>query len=123
MRIIMVSVAIKNRTRDEIIAAFRESIRKKHEWQERVRIEFDELKAEAERAKEDPFYQRGTQGMACESAPIPQPDFKPDSFVDAIRKQRAHQQEWQEQVNRKLDEREEQHRLAMEKWQLELVEA
>ena len=32
MRIIMVSVAIKNRTRDEIIAAFRESIRRKHEW-------------------------------------------------------------------------------------------
>jgi len=28
----MVSVAFKNRTRDEIIAAFRESIRKKQEW-------------------------------------------------------------------------------------------
>ena len=28
------SVAIKNRTRDEIIAAFRESIRRKQEWQE-----------------------------------------------------------------------------------------
>ncbi len=30
----MVSPAYKNRTRDEIIAAFRESIRKKHEWEE-----------------------------------------------------------------------------------------
>lgn len=28
------SAAIKNRTREEIIAAFRESIRRKHEWQE-----------------------------------------------------------------------------------------
>ena len=28
------STAIKNRTRDEIIAAFRESIRRKQEWQE-----------------------------------------------------------------------------------------
>ena len=119
----MVSVAIKNRTRDEIITAFRESIRKKQEWQERVGMEFAALKAEAEHAKEDPFYQRGTQGVVCEPTPIPQPDFKPGSFVDAIRKQRAHQQEWQEQVNRKLDNREEQHRLAMEKWQLELEEA
>ena len=31
--IIMASTAFKNRTREEIIAAFRESIRKKHEWQ------------------------------------------------------------------------------------------
>ena len=28
------SAAIKNRTRNEIIVAFRESIRRKHEWQE-----------------------------------------------------------------------------------------
>ena len=28
------SAAIKNRTRDEVIAAFRESIRRKQEWQE-----------------------------------------------------------------------------------------
>ena len=119
----MVSVAIKNRTRDEIIAAFRESIRKKQEWQERVRTEFAELKAEAEHAKEDPFYHRGTRGMACEPAPISQPDFKPGSFVNAILKQRAHQQKWQEQVNRKLDEREERRCLAMEKWKLELEEA
>ena len=49
MRIIMVSVAFKNRTRDEIIAAFRESIRKKEEWQQRVRTEFAELRAADER--------------------------------------------------------------------------
>lgn len=30
----MATVALKKRTRDEIIAAFRESIRKKHEWEE-----------------------------------------------------------------------------------------
>ena len=30
------SAAIKNRTRDEVIAAFRESIRRKQEWQERA---------------------------------------------------------------------------------------
>lgn len=43
--------------------------------------------------------------------------------MNAIRKQRIHQQEWQEQINRKLDEREQQHRIAMEKWQLEVEEA
>lgn len=32
----MVSAAYKNRTREEIIAAFRESIRKKHEWLEQT---------------------------------------------------------------------------------------
>lgn len=32
----MVSAAYKNRTRDEIIAAFQESIRRKHEWQEKA---------------------------------------------------------------------------------------
>ena len=32
----MATVALKNRTRDEIIAAFRESIRKKHDWEEKA---------------------------------------------------------------------------------------
>jgi 2-oxo-4-hydroxy-4-carboxy--5-ureidoimidazoline (OHCU) decarboxylase len=32
----MTPVAFKNRTREEIVAAFRESIRRKHEWQERA---------------------------------------------------------------------------------------
>lgn len=32
----MVSEAYKNRTREEIIAAFRESIRRKQEWQKRA---------------------------------------------------------------------------------------
>ena len=43
---IMVSVAFKNRTRDEIIAAFRESIRKKHEWQERAEEEIRQIRME-----------------------------------------------------------------------------
>jgi len=42
----MVSVAIKNRTRDEIIAAFRESIRKKHEWQARAEEEIRQIRME-----------------------------------------------------------------------------
>lgn len=46
MRIIMVSVAFKNRTRDEIIAAFRESIRKKREWQERAEEEIKQIRLE-----------------------------------------------------------------------------
>ncbi len=43
---IMVSVAFKNRTRDEIIAAFRESIRKKREWQERAEEEIRQIRLE-----------------------------------------------------------------------------
>lgn len=46
MHIIMVSVAIKNRTRDEIIAAFRESIRKKQEWQQRAEEEIKKIRQE-----------------------------------------------------------------------------
>ena len=42
----MVSVAFKNRTRDEIIAAFRESIRRKHEWQERAEQEIKKIRQE-----------------------------------------------------------------------------
>ena len=42
----MVSPAFKNRTRDEIIAAFRESIRKKHEWEERTQEEFKKIREE-----------------------------------------------------------------------------
>ncbi len=42
----MVSVAFKNRTRDEIIAAFRESMRKKHEWQERAEENIRKIKEE-----------------------------------------------------------------------------
>lgn len=37
----MASVVYKNRTRDEIIAASRESIRKKHEWQEQAEQEIE----------------------------------------------------------------------------------
>ena len=42
----MVSVAFKNRTRDEIIATFRESMRKKHEWQERAEENIRKIKEE-----------------------------------------------------------------------------
>ncbi len=42
----MASVAYKNRTRDEIIAAFRESIRKKHEWQEQAEQEILKIRQE-----------------------------------------------------------------------------
>ena len=42
----MVSAAFKNRSRDEIIAAFRESIRKKHEWQERAEQEIKKIRRE-----------------------------------------------------------------------------
>lgn len=42
----MVSAAYKNRTRDEIIAAFRESIRRKHEWQERAEKEILKIRQE-----------------------------------------------------------------------------
>ena len=42
----MVSVAFKNRTRDEIIAAFRESIRKKNEWIKESDEEFKRIREE-----------------------------------------------------------------------------
>jgi hypothetical protein len=42
----MVSVAYKNRTRDEIIAAFRESIRKKNEWIKESDEEFKKIREE-----------------------------------------------------------------------------
>ena len=46
MRIIMVSPAFKNRTRDEVIAAFRESIRKKQEWIKQSDEEFKRIREE-----------------------------------------------------------------------------
>ena len=42
----MVSAAYKNRTRDEVIAAFRESIRRKHEWQRRAEEEIEKIRQE-----------------------------------------------------------------------------
>ena len=42
----MVSTAFKNRTRDEIVAAFRESIRKKHEWQEKAEENINRIRQE-----------------------------------------------------------------------------
>lgn len=40
------STAFKNRTRDEIIAAFRESIRRKHEWEEQAQEDFKRIREE-----------------------------------------------------------------------------
>ena len=40
------STAIKNRTRDEIIAAFRESIRRKQEWEMQAQEEFKRIREE-----------------------------------------------------------------------------
>lgn len=42
----MVSEAYKNRTREEIIAAFRESIRKKQEWIKQSDEEFKRIREE-----------------------------------------------------------------------------
>lgn len=42
----MVTAAYKNRTREEIIAAFRESIRRKQEWQEQAQEEFKRIRKE-----------------------------------------------------------------------------
>jgi hypothetical protein len=42
----MVPIAFKNRTRDEIIAAFRESIRKKNEWIKESDEEFKKIREE-----------------------------------------------------------------------------
>ena len=43
----MVSVAFKNRTRDEIIAAVRESIHKKQEWIKQSDEEFKRIREDA----------------------------------------------------------------------------
>ena len=42
----MIPVAYKNRTREEIIAAFRESIRKKQEWQEQAEASIRQIQLE-----------------------------------------------------------------------------
>ena len=42
----MATVVFKKRTRDEIIAAFRESIRKKHEWQEKAEESIRKIREE-----------------------------------------------------------------------------
>jgi len=45
----MVSPAFKNRTRDEIIAAVRESIRKKKEWEEQSQEVFKRIREDRRR--------------------------------------------------------------------------
>ena len=110
------------RTREEILAWLQESRERKQAWKEDVRRREAELQVELQRAKDDPFYRRGMEGMACEPAPMAEPVFKRGSFAAAIRKHRAFQSQWQESINQKLDEREETRRKAMEKFQLELEE-
>lgn len=113
----------KLRTREEAIAWLQGVRERKEARQEDIRRREAELKVELQRAKDNPFYQRGKEGMACEPAPIAEPVFKRGSFVKAIRKHRAFQEQWQESINQMLDEREEKRREFMEKFQLEFEEA
>jgi len=119
----MATKTYKQRTREEVMAWLQRARERKQAWEEDVRRREAELQVELQRAKENPFYQRGTEGMACEPAPVAEPDFKRGSFAAAIRKHRAFQSQWQESINKKLDEREETRRKAMEKFQLEFEEA
>ena len=40
----MATSAIKNRTREDVIAAVKESLRRKHEWVEQAQREFKEMR-------------------------------------------------------------------------------
>lgn len=42
----MATKAIKNRTRDEIIAAVKESLRRKREWEQQAEEDFKRIRAE-----------------------------------------------------------------------------
>lgn len=110
--------------RESFLQSIRQHKQKKREWQARMVREEAELQVEVERAKQDPFYQRGSDGMVGEPSPIPQPIFKSGSLVNAIRAHRNYQQEWQERINRELDELEETRHAAREKFQkeMELIE-
>ena len=50
----LVTAAFKNRTRDEIIAAVRESIRKKQEWIKQSDEEFKRIREERKRLQYEP---------------------------------------------------------------------
>ena len=123
LRIMEATTTKPMRTREEVISWLKGVRERKEAWQEDVRRREAELQVELQRAKENPFYQRGTEGMACEPAPVAEPVFKRGSFAAAIRKHRVFQSQWQESINQKLDEREETRRKAMEKFQLEFEEA
>ena len=107
---------------EQFVETLRAVKQRKQAWKEDVRRREAELQVELQRAKDDPFYRRGMEGMACEPAPMAEPVFKRGSFAAAIRKHRAFQSQWQESINQKLDEREETRRKAMEKFQQELEE-
>ena len=42
----MSTSAIKNRTREEVIAAVKESLRRKHEWEQQAQEDFKRIRAE-----------------------------------------------------------------------------
>lgn len=113
----------KQRSREEVIAWLQGVRKRKEAWQEDVRRREAELQVELQRAKDNPFYLRGKDGMACETAPIAEPVFKRGSFAAAIRKHRIFQEQWQECINQKLDDREEMRRKAMDEFQLVFEEA
>ncbi len=92
----------KQRTREEVIAWLKGVCERKEAWKEDVRRREAELQVELQRAKDDPFYQRGTEGMACEPTPMVEPVFKCGNFAAAIRKHRVFQSQWQESINQKL---------------------
>ena len=109
---------------EQFVQMFRAAKARKEAWEEQTRREWEEMQIEVERAKADPFYEIGSGDslMACEPAPMPAPQFKPGSLMAAIRKQRAYQQEWQERINRELDEREAEYLAYKKSFELEMEE-
>ena len=81
------------------VGSFREAVRRQLAYQrekrEHIAREEEYWQQEAERAKADPFYQIGSYDSitACEPEPIRKPEFKPGSFVKAIRAYRKYREE------------------------------
>lgn len=107
---------------EQFVQMLRTAKQRKREKQEEGRQREAELQIELQRAKDDPFYQRATEGMVCEPTSIAEPEFKRGSFAAAIRRHRDFQCQWQANINQKLDEREKSRREAMKKFQLEQEE-
>ena len=80
------------------VGSFREAVRRQLAYQrekrERIAREEEYWQQEAERAKANPFYQIGSYDSmtVCEPEPIREPDFKPGSFVKAIRAYRKYRE-------------------------------
>lgn len=94
--------AITRRSREEATAWLRQARKRQEAWQEDAKRREAELQVELQRAKDDPFYKRGTEGIVCENAPIAKPVFKRGSFVASIRKHRIFQERWQASISQKL---------------------